>query len=111
MVITIAAKQVIVYRTEKGKEPYVDWLDSLRDPATQRRIIRRVLRVQDGNYGDYKPLKDGVFELRLDFGSGYRVYFGEDGNKIVILLCGGDKSSQKRDIKTAKQYWKEYKND
>ena len=60
------------------------------------------------HYGDYRSLKDGVFELRLVFGPGYRVYFGEDGDTIVVLLCGGDKSSQVQDIKRAKAYWKEY---
>lgn len=64
-------------------------------------------RVEIGNYGDYKPLGDGVYELKLHFGSGYRVYFAEDGDIIVILLCGGDKSSQSKDIEVAKAYWKE----
>ena len=64
-------------------------------------------RVEIGNYGDYKPLGDGVYELKLHFGSGYRVYFAEDGYIIVILLCGGDKSSQSKDIEVAKAYWKE----
>ncbi|MEC4678956.1 MAG: type II toxin-antitoxin system RelE/ParE family toxin [Nitrospirota bacterium] len=75
---------------------------------TRRRIIQRVTRLESGNYGDYKSLKDGVFELRLSFGSGYRVYCAEDGNTIVILLCGGDKSTQEKDIEAAKAYWKEY---
>ena len=64
--------------------------------------------MESGNYGDFKSLKDGVFELRLMFGSGYRVYFAEDGNDVVLLLIGGDKSSQKNDIQKAKEYWKEY---
>jgi putative addiction module killer protein len=64
-------------------------------------------RVEIGNYGDYKALGDGVYELKLHFGSGYRVYFAEDGDIIVILLCGGDKSSQSKDIEVAKAYWKE----
>jgi len=60
-----------------------------------------------GNYGDYKPLGDGICELKFDFGPGYRIYFAEDGDVIVILLCGGDKNSQVQDIKTAKMYWQE----
>ena len=64
-------------------------------------------RVEVGNYGDYKPLGDGVYELKLHFGSGYRVYFAEYDNIIVILLCGGDKSTQSKDIEIAKTYWKE----
>ena len=80
----------------------------LRDGRTRRRILSRLLRVEQGNYGDYKALKDGVFELRFSFGSGYQVYFGEDGDTIVVLLCGGDKRTQSRDIAQAKAYWQEY---
>ena len=74
----------------------------------RRRILSRLLRVDSGTYGDCRSLKDGVFELRLVFGPGYRVYFGEDGDTIVVILCGGDKSSQVQDIERAKAYWKEY---
>lgn len=108
MAKTAKKKQVIFYQVATGKEPFNDWLSDLRDPQTRRRILNRLLRVESGNYGDYKSLKDGVFELRLDFGPGYRVYFGEDRDTIVVLLCGGDKSSQARDIERAKAYWKEY---
>ena len=101
-------KQVIFYQDAAGKEPFNDWLRGLRDPKTRRRILNHLLRVESGNYGDYRSLKDGVFELRLVFGPGYRVYFGEDGDTIVVLLCGGDKSSQAKDIERAKAYWKEY---
>lgn len=65
-------------------------------------------RVEQGNFGDYESVGDDVCELRFFFGSGYRIYFGEVGNTIVLLLCGGDKSSQKKDVKKAKEYWKEY---
>ncbi len=101
-------KRVIFYQDAAGKEPFNDWLRSLRDPRTRRRILSRLLRVESGNYGDCRSLKDGVFELRLVFGPGYRVYFGEDGDTIVVILCGGDKSSQVQDIERAKAYWKEY---
>jgi putative addiction module killer protein len=104
----VKEKEVIFYRDEAGNEPFNDWLKRLRDPTTRQRIIKRLLRVEAGNYGDYKSVKDGVFELRFKFGSGYRVYFGEDGDRIVVLLCGGDKSSQTQDIERAKAYWKEY---
>lgn len=73
----------------------------------RHRIRRRLDRVEIGNYGDYKPLGDGVYELKLHFGSGYRVYFAEYDDIIVILLCGGDKSTQSKDIEIAKTYWKE----
>ncbi len=102
------SKQVIVYQDAAGNEPFSKWLKSLKDPVTRRRILKRLYRVESGNYGDYKNLGDGVNELRFFFGAGYRVYFGEDGDTIVILLCGGDKDSQRKDIEKAKVYWKEY---
>ncbi len=101
-------KDVVYFVTDDGTEPFVDWLISLRDARTRRRIIQRIERVKSGNYGDFKSLKEGVFELRLMFGSGYRVYFAEQGDTVVLLLCGGDKSTQAKDIETAKKYWKEY---
>ncbi|MHA1540006.1 MAG: type II toxin-antitoxin system RelE/ParE family toxin [Alphaproteobacteria bacterium] len=107
---TIEPKEVVVFTDKTGKQPFAEWLDEL-DFATQVRIDKRLLRIALGNYGDHKPLKDGIQELRFTFGSGYRVYFAEDGDKIVVLLSGGDKSTQKKDIKKAIDYWKEYKND
>ena len=101
-------KMVVVYRNTTGNEPFTDWLNRLRNPTTRRRILRRLLRVESGHYGDFKAIGDGVNELRFFFGSGYRVYFGEDGDKIVVLLCGGDKDSQSRDIQQAQRYWQEY---
>jgi putative addiction module killer protein len=74
----------------------------------RKRILVRVSRLQRGNYGDYKSVGEGVSELRMFFGSGYRVYFGERGNNLIVLLCGGDKSSQDKDIEKAKEYWQEY---
>lgn len=102
-------RTVIRYCARNGTEPFSEWFDGLRSIDTQVRLLRRIDRMKNGNYGDFKSLKDGVFELRLTFGPGYRVYFGEDGDTIVVLLCGGDKSTQKKDIETAKAYWKEYK--
>jgi putative addiction module killer protein len=104
-------KHVIVYATPEGKEPFTDWLNQLRDVMARKRILVRVSRLQRGNYGDCKSIGEGVSELRMFFGSGYRVYFGERGNDLVILLCGGDKSSQSKDIEKAKKYWQEYLND
>jgi putative addiction module killer protein len=101
-------KTILVYRSPEGKEPFTDWLNGLRDPTTRRRILRRLLRLEQGHYGDVKPVGGGVKEIRFFFGAGYRVYFAEEDDTIVILLCGGDKRSQKRDIQRARDYWKEY---
>ena len=102
-------KTVIVYTDKAGKEPFTRWLNSLKDARDRRRILARLRRIEQGNYGDCKPIQDGVFELRLFFGPGYRIYFGKDGETLVILLCGGDKNSQGKDIKQAIMYWNEYK--
>ncbi|NJN54930.1 MAG: type II toxin-antitoxin system RelE/ParE family toxin [Anaerolineae bacterium] len=103
-------KTILIYHTAAGNEPFTIWLNSLRDPTTRRRILKRILRMEQGHYGDYKAVGEGVNELRLFFGAGYRVYFAEDGDKIVVLLSGGDKDSQHRDIQQAQAYWKEYLN-
>lgn len=84
-------------------EEFANWLDNLRDRKAAAKIISRVSRVALGNFGDHHSVGEGVSELRLDFGPGYRVYFTKRGNKLVILLCGGDKKSQDRDIKRAKE--------
>lgn len=70
--------------------------------------MARIVRLTEGNYGDCASVGDGVSELRMFFGPGYRVYIGEAGNQIVVLLCGDDKSTQTQDIDIAKTYWKEY---
>ena len=101
-------KEIIIYQDENAQEPFTEWLNRLRDPRTRRRILTRLRRVELGNYGDYKSLKDGVYELRFTFGSGYRVYFGEDGQTIVVLLCAGHKRTQSKDINKAKIYWEDY---
>ena len=101
-------KQVIVFADEKGIEPFTEWLYGLKDSLNRQRIISRIRRLEQGNFGDCEPVGEGVSELRLFFGAGYRVYFGEDAENIVVLLTGGDKKSQKKDIKQAKAYWREY---
>lgn len=101
-------RQVIIYADESGKEPFKEWLYGLRDVDGRKRILARLSRLEQGNFGDCASVGDGVSELRMFFGPGYRVYFGEHGDVVVILLCGGDKSSQNRDIEQAKTYWKEY---
>jgi putative addiction module killer protein len=104
----VTEKDLIIYQTKAGKEPFQDWRKSLRDKVTLARIDRRLEYVTQGNYGDYKAVGEGVYELRFFFSSGYRVYFAEEGDTVVLLLYGGDKGSQSKDITKAKGYWKDY---
>ncbi len=101
------AYEIELYTLPDGAIPFSEWLGKL-DKRNQARIVNRITRLEDGNFGDYKTVGDGVFELRFFFGSGYRVYYGLDGETLVLLLTGGDKKTQNKDIKTAKQYWKKY---
>ena len=105
----VQPREIQYYQTSDGQRPFIEWLESIRNVNTQARIQARLERLEDGNFGDCQPVGDGVFELRIHFGPGYRIYFGQVGNTIVLLLCGGDKSSQTRDIERARIYWQEYK--
>ena len=102
--------EVLVFRDRSGKSPYLEWLDAL-DWKTQERILQRVGRARHGQFGDFKALEAGLYEMRLFFGPGYRAYFGEHKGRIILLLNGGDKSTQSKDIKKAQQYWKIYLED
>jgi putative addiction module killer protein len=101
-------REVRNYRREDGKSPIEDWLNALRDRDAKAKIKARLRRVSLGNLGDYKSVGEGVCELRVDCGSGYRIYFGQIGKTVVLLLCGGDKSTQNQDIRKAKEYWADY---
>ena len=100
--------EVEAYRTSSGREPFTEWLDSIRDKTTQSRIKKRMDRVEDGNIGDYRRIGTNLYELRLDFGPGYRIYFSiyfrRSDSTTLLILCAGDKSSQTRDIERAKEY-------
>lgn len=109
MVQVAESKKVIVFQDVNGKEPFTDWLNDLRDQKGRRAVLKRIGRLEYGLYGDCKPVGEGVSELRIFLGSGYRVYFGEEDGHIIVLLCGGNKGSQDKDIKSARVYWKEYK--
>jgi putative addiction module killer protein len=102
-------KELRIYVTEEGREPFSEWLASLRDIKARAKIRVRLDRVSLGNLGDCHGVGEGVQELRIDYGPGYRVYFAQDGATIVLLLCGGDKSTQAKDIETAKRYWSQYR--
>jgi len=92
----------------KKTDEYRDWLDRLRDQAGRARILVRVDRLIHGNPGDHRNLQGGVTELKIDFGPGYRVYYTQRGEQLLLLLIGGDKSSQVKDIAKAQQLAKEY---
>ena len=97
------------YVTSEGKVPFREWLHALRDRRARAKIRVRLNRVRLGNFGDAKPVGQGVYELRIPHGPGYRIYYARTGRRIVLLLCGGDKSSQKRDISKAKDYLADFK--
>lgn len=101
--------ELLRYRCEDGCEPFTDWLDTIRDKVAQARIRVRLRQVQAGNLGDCEPVGEGVLELRVHVGAGYRVYCGRHGKSVVLLLCGGNKNSQAMDIKRAKALWSEWK--
>jgi len=82
-------------------ELFVKWIDSLRDVQAKARVLVRIERLASGNAGDVKPVGEGISEMRIDYGPGYRVYFMQRGSELIILLAGGDKNSQSRDIKAA----------
>jgi len=100
MIMKTLMKEYIIKETEI----YTSWFNSLKGKNAKVSIGKRIDRMKDGNFGDYKPLKgvSNIFELRIDYGLGYRVYFKKRGNEIIILLCGGVKKSQTRDIEKAK---------
>ncbi|MBI1928821.1 type II toxin-antitoxin system RelE/ParE family toxin [Candidatus Poribacteria bacterium] len=105
----IRPREVRNYITPDGREPFEEWLDSLKDKKTQTIIVKRIERLHQGHLGDVRRLNGDLYELRIHYGPGYRVYFGDLGGVIVILLCGGAKRTQRRDIQKAKTYWEEFK--
>ena len=97
------------YLTPEGRDPFKDWLSSLSDRMARARIAARVQRLVAGNFGDCKPIAEGVWELRIDHGPGYRAYYARAGERLILLLVGGDKRRQQADIETALVYWKDWK--
>ena len=96
------------YLTASGQNIFAEWLDELRDAKAEARIVARIARLAAENFGDCKPLRAGVWEMRIDWGPGYRVYYAMAGRKLVVLLCGGDKRRQPADIDRAVEYWNDY---
>lgn len=97
------------YRSPNGAEPFREWRNALRDIQARAIVDRRIRRLQIGLFGDCESINDGVHELRIDVGKGYRVYFGNAGENIILLLVGGNKKTQPKDIKLAKEFWNEHK--
>ena len=93
--------EIIHYKNEDDTDPYQEWVDSLRDTRARVAVLRRIDRAAAGNFGDHKACRDGVSEMRIDQGPGYRVYYFQHGKALVILLCGGDKRTQDADISRA----------
>ena len=104
----MATKSIFYYVTESGKMPFLDWMNKLdmKSEIIVDRLIQRV--AQGGSKKSIKSVKDGVFEIKIPHASGLRVYFAEDGDTIIVLLVGGDKKTQTKDIKKAKDYWSSY---
>src|SRR5260370_23909545 len=98
------------YVAASGEEPFAEWFAEL-DAVASAKIARALARMEQGNLSNVKSVGEGVLEYRIDFGPGYRVYFGRDGDALVILLTGGTKKRQQRDIETAKEYWRQKKED
>lgn len=102
-------KTVIIYADKNGQEPFSEWFGSLNDKIFRARIRNRISRLEFGHFGDCEPVGEGVFELRFFFGSGFRVYFAEYEDTTIILLNGGNKKTQAKDILKAKSYWNIFK--
>jgi putative addiction module killer protein len=99
---------IVHYLTPTGEDPFQIWLDEMEDVRARVAVLRRIDRLAVGNFGDHKLLRDGVWELRLDVGPGYRVYFGRHGITVVLLLCGGAKRTQGSDIGRAVRFFADF---
>ena len=100
--------EVRYYLGDDGESPFAEWFSGL-DPIARAKVTVAIARMEQGNFSNTKGVGEGVLEYKIDFGPGYRVYFGRDGDTIVILLTGGTKKRQQRDIDAAKAYWRDYK--
>ena len=100
--------KIELYVDDNGRSPFEEWFDSQED-KTKARILTRIDRIERGNFGDHKSIGQGVYEFRFSFGGGYRVYYGKIGKRVILLLCGGDKDTQAKDIKRALEYWRKYR--
>lgn len=102
-------RQLEEYVTSEGRAPFAEWLSGLNDRRARAKIRVRLDRLSLGNFGDHRVLGGGLYELRIDYGPGYRIYLGEIGNRIVLLLTGGTKKAQQKDIDQAKDFWADFR--
>lgn len=100
--------EIRYYVAADGQQPFATWFADL-DGVASAKVTRAIVRLELGHFSNVKSVGEGVFEYRIDFGPGYRVYFGQDGQTVVILLTGGTKKRQQRDIDEAHSYWRDYK--
>lgn len=101
---------VLLYSMANNKSPFEEWVKRLKDRKARAKINVRINRVRLGNFGDRRSVGDGIFELKIDYGPGYRIYYAHvEKDTVVLLLCGGDKNTQDQDIEKAKEYWHDYK--
>lgn len=107
--MTNLKREARIYTMENGRAPFTEWLDGLKDIRGKAAVLVRVRRMEEGNPGHWRSVGHGVHEMKINLGPGYRVYFGMDGVQLVILLCGGDKGTQGKDIAKAISYWSNYR--
>ena len=107
----IKERRIVLLELDNGKVPFQIWFNALKDKVLQKAVDARIVRLSDSNFGDHKAVGGGVFELRIPKGPGLRIYYGLKGNDLVLVLGGGDKSSQQRDIQNAKRLWSQFKNE
>ncbi len=105
----VLKREVLIYQTRDGRAPYEEWLSSLKDRTVVAKVRVRIDRLRLGNVGDCRFVGRGVYELKIDYGPGYRLYLAQEGKRVVLLLCGGDKRTQQKAIKNAQQYWADYR--
>jgi putative addiction module killer protein len=102
-------RELRYYTTRAGRIPFLDWLQDVDEKVVRAKVDARLALLEAGNLGKCRSVGEGIFELKIDFGPGYRVYFGQDGVRLVILLMAGDKSTQSMDILVSRRYWVDYK--
>jgi len=101
-------REIFVFETRDGRVPFREWMNLVKGQPVYEKVVARLERIEEGNFGEHRSVGEGVSELVINFGPGYRVYYGLDGADIVILLVGGSKATQQKDIDAAKQYWRQY---